>query len=348
MTETRARESTTRPAVPDELPILPLRDAVLLPHAILPLAVARPASVRLVDEAVLGSRFVGVVSQRVASQEAPVPAELCPVGTVAIIHKMFKQPDGTIRLVIQGIERFRIVELIETTPYLKARVERLTDILPGSDDLEGEALSRQALALFRRIVDLSPMLGDELVAFVAAAGDAGRMADMIAAALPSITTEKRQRLLEARDVKTRLKTLVEILAEEAQVLDLGSKIQSQIQSEMTKTQREYYLREQLKAIQKELGEGDERAQELAELRQQIEAVGMSEEAELEALRELDRLARMPPAAAEYPVVRTYLEWLIALPWQRETRDDIDLARARAVLDEDHWGSTRSRTGSSST
>ncbi len=337
--EAKAREAhePVNPGAADELPILPLREAVLFPQAVLPLAVARPASVRLVDEAVRGSRLVGVVTQREATQETPAPQDLHGVGTVAAIHRLLKQPDGTIRLVIQGIERFRFVEFTQTAPYLKARIERLPDIPAASDDAEAEALARQALALFERIVELSPRLADELVPLVSSAGDPGRMADLMAALLPSLTMEHKQTLLETSDVKARLKALVGVLVKEAEVLELGSKIQSRVESEMTKTQREYYLREQMKAIQQELGEGDERTQEIAELREKIESAGMSEEAHREAVRELDRLAKMPPAAAEYTVVRTYLEWLVSLPWQKETHDDIDLVRARTVLDEDHWG-----------
>jgi ATP-dependent Lon protease len=325
------------PPFPVELPILPLRDAVLLPQAITPLAVVRPASVRVVDEAVRGSRLIGVIAQRDAAQEDPAAHELHGVGTVAAIHKMLKQPDGTIRLIVQGLERFRPVAFTQSSPYFKARIERLADVPPAAGDLEAEALDRQVLALFERIVELSPMLDAELVALVSALGDPGRRADAVAASLPSLTTEIKQALLETSDVKARLTTLVAALAKEAEVLELGSKIHSQIKSEMSKSQREYYLREQMKAIQRELGEGDERTEELDELREKVERAGMSEEAHREALRELDRLAKMPPAAAEYTVARTYLEWLVALPWQKETRDEIDLGRAREVLDEDHWG-----------
>jgi ATP-dependent Lon protease len=334
---TKGADAGIRPPLPDELPILPLREAVLFPQAVLPLAVARPASVRLVDEALIGTRVLGVVAQRDASLETPGVEDLHRVGTVAVIHRMLKQPDGTIRLLIQGLDRFRVVEFTQSKPYLRGRIERMADIAPEADDLEAEALARQAIQLFQRIVELSPVLGDELLALVAGAGDAGRMADLMAAALPSLPAETRQALLETPDVKARLTRLVEMLAKEAEVLELGSKIQSQIQTEMTKTQREYYLREQMKAIQRELGEGDERTQEIAELRQKIDAAGMSEEGQREALRELDRLAKMPAAAAEHSVVRTYLEWLVSLPWQAETGGEIDLDRARAVLDEDHWG-----------
>jgi ATP-dependent Lon protease len=332
-----AAERAGTPATPSELPILPLRDAVLFPQAVIPLAVARPASVRLVDEAVRGNRLIGVVTQREAHEDTPAPQDLHGVGTLAVIHKMLKQADGTIRMVIQGVERFRSVEFVQSMPYLRARVEPLLDMPPRPDDVEAEALGRQALTLFQRIVDLSPMLSDDLAALVTSAGDAGRMADLITAALPSLGTDRKQTLLATPDVKARLKSLVEALAKELEVLELGSKIQSQIQSEMTKTQRDYYLREQMKAIQKELGEGDERTQELTELRAKIDAAGMPEEAHREAMRELDRLGRMSPAAADYTVARTYVEWLVSLPWQKETRDDIDLGRSRDVLDEDHWG-----------
>jgi ATP-dependent Lon protease len=322
---------------PDELAILTVREAVLFPQAIVPLAVARPASVRLVDEAVLGSRTIGVVSQRDATQEQPSPLDLYTTGTVATIHRMLKQPDGTIRLVIQGVERFRVHEFTQTAPYLKARVERLPDIAPADDDVEAEALGRQVVTLFQKVVELSPVLGDDLAAVVAGAGDPGRACDLIAATLPSLTTERKQTLLETPDVKVRLRSLVEVLTKEAEVLELGSKIQSSVQSEVSKSQREYYLREQMKAIQRELGEGDERSQELDDLRAKVEAAGMPEEALKDARRELDRLAKMPPAAAEYTVSRTYLEWLVALPWKAETPDNVDLERARTVLDEDHWG-----------
>ena len=337
-----ATAGRTNPARPDagesdELAILPLRETVLFPQAVVPLAVARPASVRAVDDAVLGSRLVGALTQRDAAQESPLPPDLHRMGTVATIHRMLKQSDGTIRLVVQGVERFRVLEFTQTTPHLRARIERVPDILPAPDDVEAQALGRQVQTLFTRIVELSPAVSDDLLPLVSAAGDAGRMIDLVAATLPSLTAVERQTLLETPDVKARLKALVESLTKEAEVLELGSKIHSQIQSEMTKTQREYYLREQLKAIQKELGEGDERSQELSELREKIASAGMSEEAYREAMRELDRLAKMPPAAAEYSVARTYLEWLTALPWRKETPDDIDLVRARAVLDEDHWG-----------
>ncbi len=338
--ESQEREGPeeTRSGLPEVLSILPLRDTVLFPQAILPLAVARERSVRLVDEAVLGSRIIGVVAQRDAAQEEPTPADLYTHGTAAIIHKMLKYPDGTIRLIVQGLSRIRVREFVQEAPFLKARIDPLSDLEPPGSDLEVEALSRNVLTQFQKIVAQSPVLGDELIAMASSlAAEPGHLADLIAGTIPSLSTATRQALLSAQDVRARLKTLMEALAKELEVLELGSKIHSEIQSEMTKSQREYYLREQLKAIQKELGETDERTREVEELRQKIEAAGMPEEARKEAFRELDRLAKMPVAAAEYTVARTYLDWLVALPWQKETRDEIDLGRAREILDEDHWG-----------
>ncbi|OGL03464.1 MAG: endopeptidase La [Candidatus Rokubacteria bacterium RIFCSPLOWO2_02_FULL_68_19] len=323
--------------LPDLLSILPLRDTVLFPQAVLPLAVARVPSVRLVDDALGGSRLIGVVTQRDPAVEEPGPDDLHAVGTAALIHKVLKQPDGTLRLVVQGIARFRIVEIVEREPFLRARVEEVGEAEPAAGDLEVEALTRSAANLFQKIITLAPMLPEELAGVALNIADPGRLTDVIGASLPTLGSATKQDLLETADVRRRLEKLIAALTKEAEVLELGSKIQSQVQSEMSKTQREYYLREQMKAIQKELGEGDERSQEIGELRQKIEAAGMSEEARKEALRELDRLAKMPPAAAEYTVSRTYLDWLIALPWQKETADQLDIARARGILDEDHWG-----------
>ena len=322
--------------VPDVLGILPLRGTVLFPQAVVPLAAGRASSVRLIEEAVQSGRLVGTVAQRNPADDAPGRDGLHDVGTVAVIHKVLKQPDGTLRLVAQGLGRFRIVELIETEPYIKARIETVAEDEPESD-VELQALVRSVTSLFQNVVSLSPTLPDELTAVVANADDPGAIADLVAASLPSLPLALKQELLETVSVRERLSKLAAALAKEAQVLQLGSKIQSEVQSEMTKTQREYYLREQLKAIQKELGEGDERTQEIDALRAKVHAAGMPDEAKAEALRELDRLAKMPPAAAEYTVARTYIDWLIAMPWTQETTDDVDIARARAILDEDHEG-----------
>ena len=322
--------------VPDILAILPLRGTVLMPHAVLPLGAGRPSSVRLIEEAVQSGRLVGAVMQRDPQDDAPGLEGLHPVGTVTVIHKMVKQADGSLRVIVQGLGRFRLLEVIERQPFLRARVEAIDEAAPAVD-LELEALVRSVRSLFEKVVSLSPGLPDELINVVGDTEAPGALGDLIAASLPTLANERKQELLETYNVRERLQKLAGMLAKEAEVLELGSKIQSEVQSEVSKSQREYYLREQLKAIQKELGESDERAQEIETLRQKIDAAGMSEEARTEALRELDRLAKMPPAAAEYTVARTYIDWLVAMPWKQETTDDADLARAAAILDDDHEG-----------
>jgi ATP-dependent Lon protease len=322
---------------PDQVPILPLRDTVLFPQSALPLGAGRESSVRLLEDVMRGARLIGVFTQRDPATEDPQQADLQRVGTLATVHKVLKQPDGTVRLVVQGLHRIRLVEMVQVRPYLVARVAEVPDLSPGTGDLEAEALARNAVALFRQVVELSPMLPDELATVVQNVTQPDRLGDLIAATLPVLTTQVKQELLETPDVKGRLARLVAVLTKEAEVLALGSKIQSQVESEVGRSQREYYLREQLKAIQKELGQTDERAQELDDLQAKIEAAGMTEEAQKEALRELDRLAKMPPAAAEYTVARTYLDWLLALPWSKQTTDNLDIAEARRVLDEDHSG-----------
>ncbi len=321
----------------DEIAILPLRDTVLFPQAVLPLAAGRESSVRVIEEAVAAHRQIAVFTQREAGTNEPTTADLHRVGTAASILKVLKQPDGTVRLVVHGLRRVEMVEVVQVRPYLRARVVTLAEPAPGAGDIEAQALMRNAATLFRQVVELSPFLPDELAGVVQNVEEPGALADTIAASLPALSTAVKQELLETTDVKARLARLVTALTKEAEVLELGSKIQSQVQSEMGKSQREYYLREQLKAIQKELGDSDGRSQEVDDLREKIEAAGMTEEARTEALRELDRLAKMPPAAAEYTVARTYLEWLVALPWAKESVDTLDIAAARTILDEDHTG-----------
>src|SRR5438552_285848 len=322
---------------PDIVAVLPLRETVLFPQAVLPLSAGRASSVRLVEEAVRASRLIGVVTQRDSAEEDPGADGLYPIGVLARIHKAAKQADGTVRLVVQGISRFRLVEVLEDKPFLRARVQPVADPSDAASDVESQALMRNAMALFRKVVALSPLLPDEAANLPVNILHPGTLADVIASALPTLATAFRQEVLETLDVRLRLQKIVAALTKEAEVLELGSKIQSEVQSEVSKTQREYYLREQLKAIQKELGGSDERTQEVDTLREKIEAAGMSEEARKEALRELDRLAKMPPAAAEYTVARTYIDWLVAMPWKQETTDDADLARAAAILDDDHEG-----------
>ena len=323
------------PTIPDVLGILPLRGTVIFPQAVTPLAVGRPGSVRLVQEALHGSRIIGAVMQRDPAADDPRAPGLHAIGTVILIHKAMKQPDGTLRLVVQGLSRFRIADVLQEAPFLRARIQRLVDDAPST--LEVEALARTASTLFQKVVSLSPTLPDELANIFGAAEAPGVLADLIAGSLPSLPTALRQELLETVGVAERLQRLVAALTKEAEVLELGSKIQSEAQSEMSKSQREYYLREQMKAIQKELGDGDDRTQEIDALRKKIDGAGMTEEAKSEALRELDRLAKMPPAAAEYTVARTFIDWLVSMPWQQETADNVDIAAARTILDEDHEG-----------
>ena len=332
---TDAKRDTSRP-LPDVVGILPLRGTVLFPQAVVPLGAGRASSVRLIEEALQSGHLVGAVTQKDPKEDAPGADGLHSIGAMTVIHKALKQPDGTLRLIAQGIGRFRLLEIVQTEPYLKARIEPIEEQAPG-EDVELEALVRSVTSLFAKVISLSPALPDELVGVLENVDGPSAIADMVAASLPTLPIALKQELLETVNVRERLSKLAAALGKEAEVLELGSKIQSEIQSEMTRTQRDYYLREQLKAIQKELGEGDERTQEIDSLRAKIEAAGMPDEAKAEALRELDRLAKMPPAAAEYTVARTYIDWLVAMPWQQETTDAVDIGPARVILDEDHEG-----------
>jgi ATP-dependent Lon protease len=329
--------STERPTIPDEMPVLPLRDTVLFPNSFMPLAVAREASVRLIDEATTAGRMIGVFTQREATVEEPSQDDLYPIGTATHIHKMFKLPDGSLRLIVQGLARVRLDRMVQSRPYLRAAVSLADEILRDEDHLEIDALQRNIKSNFQQVVSLSPLLSDDLQALSSNITDPGKLADFIASSLTTLGTSVKQEVLETLDIRARMDALNRLLIKELEVLELGSKIQSQVQSEVGKNQREYFLREQLKAIQKELGEGDEQAKEIDELRAKIDATGMPEPVKREALRELDRLSKMPVAAAEYTVSRTYLDWLVALPWAKRTEDSIDLKRTKDVLDADHSG-----------
>jgi ATP-dependent Lon protease len=326
--------------VPADVPVLPLRDTVLFPNSFMPLAVARESSVRLIDEAIAGAKVIGVFTQREPTQEDPGQEDLYPIGTLTHIHKMFKLPDGSLRLIVQGLTRIRLDRLTATRPYLRGDISELADIVSEADRLEIDALERNIRSNFNQVVQLSPVLSEDLNALAMNIADVSRLTDFIASSLSSIGTSVKQELLEAADVRVRMDQLNRLLTKELEVLELGSKIQSQVQSEVGKGQREYFLREQMKAIQKELGEGDDQAKEIEELREKIDAAGMPEDVKKEALRELDRLSKMPAAAAEYTVARTYIDWLIALPWAKRTETVIDLARTKAVLDADHSGLER--------
>lgn len=323
--------------IPAELPVLPLRDTVLFPHSFMPLAVARESSVRLIDDAIAGGKLIAVFTQRDAATEEPGSGDLYQIGTATHIHKMFKLPDGSLRLIVQGLARLTLEELTQTEPYLRARVQAANEGTNADDRLEIDALVRNIKTNFQQVVSLSPLLSDDLQTLAVNIAEPGRLADFIASSLTTISTAIKQEVLDTLDIRTRMDNLNRILIKELEVLELGSKIQSQVQSEVGKNQREYFLREQMKAIQKELGEGDEQTKEVEELAEKIEAAGMPEAVKKEALRELDRLSKMPVAAAEYTVSRTYVDWLVALPWIKRTEETIDLAHTKAVLDADHTG-----------
>ena len=319
--------------IPPELPILPLRGSVLFPHVIIPILVGQEKSMRLVDEVVMGNRIIGIVALKNKEVEDPRPEDFFPVGTAALIAKMIKLPDGTISIMAQGLERIRLSQITQTDPYFRASIEPLPDA--GEQDKEVEALMVNLRRLFQQAVELSPNLPPELSILALNLDESGMLADMVASNL-NLSVEEKQEVLEATEVKARLRRVTELLTGQLEELELSSQIQAQVKAGMEKGQREYYLREQLKAIQGELGEGDERTQEIEELRQRIEETPLPDETREVALRELGRFARMPPAAAEYSVVRTYLEWILELPWLKSTDDRLDITAAQQILDEDHY------------
>src|SRR5437660_1351329 len=327
-------------SLPSELPILPLRDTVLFPNSFMPLAVARESSVRLIDDAIANGKLIAVFTQRDAAIEEPGQDDLYSVGTATHIHKMFKLPDGSLRLIVQGLARLHLDAVVAMQPYLRARVTAVNEGTKDADRLEIDALARNIKTNFQQVVSLSPLLSDDLQTLATNISEPGRLADFIASSLSTITTAVKQEVLETLDIRARLDSLNRILIKELEVLELGSKIQSQVQSEVGKNQRDYFLREQMKAIQKELGEGDDQTREIEELAEKIQAAGMPESVNKEAIRELDRLSKMPVAAAEYTVSRTYLDWLVALPWVKRTDEVIDLPRTKSVLDADHSGLER--------
>ncbi|MFL7892443.1 MAG: endopeptidase La [Anaerolineales bacterium] len=321
--------------IPAELPILPLRGVVVYPQTAVPLTIGQPRSIRLVDDVMAGEdRLIGLVASKDPELDAPGPGDLYPVGTVAIVHRLFRAPDGTIRLLVQGIARFKLGQFIHQEPYLKATIELFPEVM--EDDLEVEALARNARDQFEHIAEMIPSIPRELVASVVGLEDPLQTIYTIAN-FQRMDLNDAQDILALDPVLEKLKKLVTILTREVEMLEIGQKIQNEARSEIDKVQREYFLREQLKAIQKELGEADEQTLEIEEFRQKIEKAEMPEEAEKMARRELERLSHLPTAAAEYGVIRTYLEWLVSLPWSVGTKDDLDILRARKVLDHDHYG-----------
>jgi ATP-dependent Lon protease len=329
-------EAVPEPMIEDEvleLPVLPLRGTVVFPLTVVPLAAAQPRSLRLIDEVMSGDRTVALVMQKDAELEGAGPDDVYGLGTISTIHQMMRVPDGTMRLAVQGNERMRILEFIGEEPFLLARVRRAPEVV--EDSVEVDALTRNTLELFQRLVSLVAHMPDELVTAALNVDDPRHLVYLVATNL-RIDAEERQHLLELDSVREKLAALNAFIAKELDVLELGKKIQSDVQEELGKNQREFYLREQLKAIQRELGEGSETEAEATELRQKIDESGMPEEAAREARRELDRLSKLPPAAAEYGVIKTYLDWLTSLPWNTSTEGEIDVAKARQILDEDHY------------
>jgi ATP-dependent Lon protease len=325
---------TARGSLPATLPVLPLRDTVVFPETLIPLAVGQDRSMALINEALGGDRMIAMVASRNAEIEAPAPEDLYEVGVAGVVARMLKVPDGTLRILVQATQRVRVTGWERTEPYLVADVAELPDA-GTTETPELLALVRNVQATFTNIVEQVPYLPEELHLAVANLDDPGALSHLIAGAL-RLKTEEKQALLEERDVAKRLRRLSEVLARELEVVALGSKIQSQVQSELDKTQREYFLRQQLKAIQDELGEGDEMLAEANELRDQLDALELPGEVRKQVDRELARLERLPPAAAEHGVIRGYLEWIAALPWNAATEDNLDLRHARKVLDEDHY------------
>ena len=319
---------------PAALPVLPLKETVVFPQSMSPLAIGQERSVRLIDDVVAGDRLLALVTARDGSIEAPTWNDIFEVGTVALIHKMIKVPDGTLRILVQGIERIKLENRLDTDPYLLGEFSALPDVLVETPEVE--ALTRNVQGLFARIIGLAPYLPEELQLAAANVDDPSALCHLVASTLRTIKTEERQEILEVVGVEQRLRLVSQILNRELEVFELGSKIQSQVQSEMEKGQREYFLRQQLKAIQQELGEGDPEAAEVNELRTQLDALELPDDTRKSAERELGRLEKLPAAAAEYGVIRTYLEWILTLPWRKYTEDNLDLDHARKVLDTDHF------------
>jgi ATP-dependent Lon protease len=322
--------------MPEILPILPVRDTVLFPGAVLPLTVGRESSLALVNALQGEEKLLGVVAQLDPRVEDPAAADLHKVGTLARVHKTVKMPNGNVVVFLEGLQRVQVVDLVGIRPYLRAKVQAEPDIL-GEADTELEALQRNAQDLFRDVVSHSPQLSDDLQSVALNIDDPGRLTDFIAGTLPSLSTLLRQELIETASVRKRLDTLIRELSKELEVLELRSKIHEQVQEQVSQNQREYLLREQMKAIQKELGESDDTTQEIDELRKKVEEAGMPAEAKKECDREIKRLAKMTPASAEYMVSRTYLEWMTSLPWSKSSASgEIDITKAHEILDEDHY------------
>ena len=326
-------EEAAAQEIPAVLPVLPLRDTVVFPDTMIPLTIGQERSIKLIDDVLAGDRLLAMVTSRDAEIETPGPDLLYPVGTVGLAHKMIKLPDGTMRILVQGLQRVRVKEYVSEEPYLVARTEKIEDV--ATESKESDALRASLLSVFSKIVALVPYLPEELEMAAANVEEPGPLTFLIASTM-RIKAEDKQALLEEDDVEQRMRKLIGILTRELDVLELGSKIQSDVRGEIDKSQREYFLRQQMRAIQQELGETDDQEAEINEIRQKVEELALPEEADKAARRELDRLSNISPQSAEYPVIRTYLDWIITLPWNVHSDDNLDVAHAREILDRDHY------------
>src|SRR5690348_4814591 len=316
------------------VPVLPVRDTVLFPHAVLPLTVGRESSIQLINS--LGDeKTILVVAQREARVDSPQPTDLYNIGTLATVHKVVKMPNQSLFVFTEGLQRAKLQDFTQLTPFLRSHIEPLSDREPETSP-EIEALQRNVLTLFQQIVAGSPTLSDELQTVAINIEEPGRLVDFVASSLPFLSTKDKQEILETTDVHRRLLAINRHLAKELEVQQLRTKIQTEVQDQVQQSQREYYLREQMKAIQKELGEQDETQRDVEELRQKIDAAGMPEDVKKEATKELNRLARMSPMAADYSVTRNYIEWLAVLPWAKSSGVVVDIPKAAEVLDADHY------------
>jgi ATP-dependent Lon protease len=319
--------------IPSTLPVLPLKETVVFPQSVSPLAVGQERSIELVDDVLEGERMLALVTVKNPEVEQPGWDDLYETGTAAVVHKMIRVPDGTLRILVQGVGRIKLERHIQDDPYLVGEFSVVPDEVEETPELE--ALTRSVQNEFGRLISLVPYLPSELELAAANVDDPSALSHLVASTL-RLKTDEKQALLEQSDVSKRLRDVLRILKRELEVVELGTKIQSQVQSELEKGQREYFLRQQLKAIQDELGEGDEQQAELAELREQVEQKNLPEDTKKAVERELSRLEKLPPASAEYGVIRTYVDWILALPWSETTEDNLDLERAREFLDEDHY------------
>jgi ATP-dependent Lon protease len=324
----------TEPQAIRRIAVLPVRDTVLFPHAVLPLTVGRESSIQLI-EALGEERTIVVATQRDARQDTPQPNDLHVVGTLATVHKVVRMPNQSRFVFTEGVERVRLLRFVQTEPYMIAEVESLADVDPSLSS-GFEALERNVVSQFQQIVSESQTLSDELRTIAANIEDPSRLVDFVSSSLPFLTTDEKQQILETPGIYDRLEQINKLLAKEIEVQQLRSKIQSEVQDQVQQSQRDYYLREQLKAIQKELGEQDEGQRESEELRQKIDAAGMPEDVKKEAVKELNRLSRMSPMAADYSMTRNYIEWLASLPWAKSSGSKVDIAKAKETLDEDHY------------